>query len=149
MFTIANSPTMVAKIYHQPADPQKMAKLRHQLQVAQPDLQKVAAWPTGILLDWNNSKAVRGILMPRMSGKEIHRLYGPADRAVEFPSAGWDYLIHVAMNCGAAFETLHERGIVMADVNEGNLLVTEADARVVSAAGRMWMKTGGMKIRLG
>jgi DNA-binding helix-hairpin-helix protein with protein kinase domain len=34
------------------------------------------------------------------------------------------------MNCSVAFETLHEQGIVMADVNEGNLLVKENDGRV-------------------
>ncbi|MCW5558266.1 MAG: hypothetical protein KIT22_10605, partial [Verrucomicrobiae bacterium] len=73
---------------------------------------------------------VRGIVMPRMPGKEIHKLYGPGDRSAEFPQAGWDFLIHVAMNCAAAFETLHEHGVVMADVNEGNLLVKENNGRV-------------------
>ncbi|MDA1277226.1 MAG: hypothetical protein O2960_24710 [Verrucomicrobia bacterium] len=59
-------------------------------------------------------------------GKEIHRLYGPHDRYVEFPSAAWDFLIHVAKNSAAAFETLHEHGVIMADVNEKNLLVTSS-----------------------
>lgn len=130
VFEIEGSTGLVAKLYHQPADAQKAAKLRYQVQSSKPALNGIAAWPTDILLDLANPKIVRGILMPRMLGKEIHKLYGPADRAAEFATAGWDFLIHVAMNSAAAFETLHEHGVVMADVNEGNLLVTEGDGRV-------------------
>ena len=130
VYEIENSSAMVAKLYHKPAEVQKATKLRYQVQAAKPDLQKVAAWPTDLLLDPGNPRVVRGIVMPRMAGKEIHKLYGPSDRAAEFPEVGWDFLIHVAMNCGVAFETLHEQGVVMADVNEGNLLVKEGDGRV-------------------
>ena len=130
VFEIENAPAMVAKVYHQPAEPQKVTRLRYQVQVAKPDLRNIAAWPTELLLDPRNPSVVRGIVMPRMAGKEIHKLYGPGDRAAEFPAVGWDFLIHVAMNCGAAFETLHEQGVVMADVNEGNLLVKEGDGQV-------------------
>lgn len=130
VFAIEDSSTMVAKLYHQPAVAQKAAKLRWQVQAARPELRSIAAWPTDLLLEPKSPSTVRGITMPRMAGKEIHQLYGPAARAVEFPSAGWDFLIHVAMNCAAAFDTLHQEGIVMADVNEGNLLVSERDGRV-------------------
>ena len=130
VFEIDGSTGLVAKLYHQPADAQKAAKLRYQVQSPKPALNGIAAWPTDLLLDLANPKIVRGILMPRMLGKEIHKLYGPADRAAEFTKAGWDFLIHVAMNSAVAFETLHEHGAVMADVNEGNLLVTEGDGRV-------------------
>src|ERR1051326_8976794 len=121
---------MVAKLYHQPANPEQAAKLRYQIQIPKPEIQGVAAWPTGLLLDPTNPKVVRGIIMPRVSGKEIHKLYGPSDRAIEFPAVGWDFLVHVAMNSAAAFETLHEHGVIMADVNEGNLLVKECEGRV-------------------
>jgi DNA-binding helix-hairpin-helix protein with protein kinase domain len=130
VFEIENTSVMVAKLYHQPAEAQKATKLRYQVQSAKADLQKVTAWPTELLLDTGNPQVVRGIVMPRMAGKEIHKLYGPSDRAVEFPAVGWDFLIHVAMNCAVVFEILHENGVVMADVNEGNLLVKEGDGRV-------------------
>lgn len=130
VYAIDGVPGMVAKLYHQPADPEKAAKLRYQVQIAKPELRGVAAWPTELLLDPANPRVVRGIVMPRISGKEIHKLYGPSDRAIEFPAVAWDFLVHVAMNCAAAFETLHEHGIIMADVNEGNLLVKEGEGRV-------------------
>jgi DNA-binding helix-hairpin-helix protein with protein kinase domain len=131
VYEIEGAPTLVAKLYHQPADTLKATKLRHQIKLAQAPLRSIAAWPTDLLFDpVGHKKTVRGIVMPRMPGKEIHKLYGPGDRAAEFPAAGWDFLIHVAMNCAAAFETLHEHGAVMADVNEGNVLVKEADGRV-------------------
>lgn len=130
LYLIENSPTMVAKVYHQPAEVLKATKLRYQVQVSSPALQSIAAWPTELLLDPNNRNFLRGIVMPRLAGKEIHKLYGPADRAAEYPSAGWDFLIHAAMNCAAAFETLHENGVLMADVNEGNLLVNERTGQI-------------------
>lgn len=130
VFEIAGTTAFVAKVYHQPAEPLKATKLRSQVQTAQVALQAIAAWPTDLLVEDSNRNLVRGVLMPRMSGKEIHLLYGPGTRSLEFPKAGWDFLIHVAMNCAAAFQTLHEHSVVMADVNEGNLLVNETDGRV-------------------
>lgn len=70
--------------------------------------------------------------MPFVKGKEIHQLFGPRERFVEFPSVGWDSLVHVARNCAAAFNSVHDLGVVIGDVNEGNLLVT-SDGTVGSA----------------
>jgi DNA-binding helix-hairpin-helix protein with protein kinase domain len=130
VFELAGTSAIVAKIYHQEPDQQKSAKLRHQVQAPRSGLHTIAAWPEGLLFAPGKPTVVRGILMPRIAGKEIHKLYGPGDRASEFPRAGWDFLIHVAMNCAAAFETLHTHDVVMADVNEGNLLISELDGRV-------------------
>src|SRR3982750_4419563 len=87
VFEVAGSDS-VAKIYHQPADSQKVNRLRYQIQAVNPGLRKIAAWPTELLVDPHNRGIVRGVLMPRISGKEIHKLYGPADRQAEFPLAG-------------------------------------------------------------
>lgn len=130
VFEIEGTSAIVAKLYHNPVDPNKAAKLRYQVQSAPAAVRSIAAWPSDVLSDPRDSRQVRGIMMPRMPGKEIHKLYGPGDRSTEFPTAGWDFLIHVAMNCAAAFETLHQHGAVMADVNEGNFLVTEKEGRV-------------------
>lgn len=121
---VASSPTLVAKLYHTVPHPKKTTKLQHLCRAGNTGLLNISAWPQGLLYSSNDRKTVRGFLMPRIQGKEIHHLYGPRDRQLEFPSAAWDFLIHVARNCAAAFETLHEHGVVMADVNEKNLLVT-------------------------
>jgi DNA-binding helix-hairpin-helix protein with protein kinase domain len=124
IYELPSDPSKVAKIYHQTPSPQKVTKLKYLRSLASPNLIEVAAWPTSLLFDANHRQAVGGFIMPLVKGKEIHRLYGPHDRYVEFPSAAWDFLIHVAKNSAAAFETLHGQGVVMADVNEKNLLVT-------------------------
>lgn len=117
---------LVAKLYHKDKVPdlKKATKLQHLCRVGNTGLLNISAWPQGLLYSESDRRTVRGFLMPRIQGKEIHHLYGPRDRQSEFPSAAWDFLIHVARNCAAAFETLHEHGVVMADVNEKNLLVT-------------------------
>ena len=126
IYELADDPSKVAKVYHQAPSAQKVTKLNHLRSLTSRNLLEIAAWPTSLLFDANNQHAARGFVMPLVKGKEIHRLYGPHDRYVEFPSAAWDFLIHVAKNSAAAFETLHEHGIVMADVNEKNLLVTSS-----------------------
>jgi len=124
IYELANDPSKVAKIYHQPPPAEKVTKLKHLRSLASNNLLEIAAWPTSLLFDVNHRHVARGFIMPLVKGKEIHCLYGPHDRYVEFPSAAWDFLIHVAKNAAAAFETLHEHGAVMADVNEKNLLIT-------------------------
>ncbi len=124
VYEVPSEPSLVAKLYHKPADSQRAAKLQHLCGAGNAGLLNIAAWPRWLLFASNDRRSVRGFLMPRIEGKEIHRLYGPRDRCLEFPAAAWDFLIHVARNCAAAFETLHENGVVMADVNEKNLLVT-------------------------
>lgn len=130
IYEIAGTTSTVAKLYNHFPDAIKIAKLRHQVQMPRTNLHAVSAWPTGLLFDPSRPNLIRGILMARVCGKEIHKLYGPSDRASDFPKAGWDFLIHTAINCAAAFETIHQHGVVMADVNEGNLLVDERDGRV-------------------
>ena len=123
-FDAASHPGHVVKLYHEPPSQEKAAKLRHLTQLASshPALLSFAAWPTSLVTD---GREPRGFLMPLAKGKEIHQLFGPRERFVEFPSAGWDFLVHVARNCAAAFDSIHRLGVVIGDVNEGNLLVTQ------------------------
>jgi DNA-binding helix-hairpin-helix protein with protein kinase domain len=114
----------VVKLYHERPSQEKAAKIRHLTQLAgsHPSLLSFAAWPTSLVTD---GKEPRGFLMPFAKGKEIHQLFGPRERFIEFPTAGWDFLVHVARNCAAAFDSIHRMGVVIGDVNEGNLLVTQ------------------------
>jgi len=124
IYQVTSDPSCVAKLYHAPPHGQRTAKLRYLCRAGNAGLLDVAAWPRSLLYATGDKTTVRGFIMPRIEGKEIHKLYGPRDRHLEFPSAAWDFLLRVARNCAAAFETLHENGVVMADVNEKNLLVT-------------------------
>lgn len=93
------------------------------VQGATPALLQVAAWPTSVLYGGNRAA---GLLMPRVVGHhEIHELYGPKQRRIEFPTAGWGFLVHAARNVAAAFETIHAHGHVVGDVNQGNIVVSQ------------------------
>ena len=65
-----------------------------------------------------------GLLMTKMVGaRPLHELYGTTNRRRHFPDVGWHHLVLAARNAAAAFHTLHSAGIVVGDVNQGNLLV--------------------------
>lgn len=92
IYEIAGDPTSVAKIYHQAQPSEKSVKLIHLRKVASKSLFDIAAWPVNLIYNSSDRQLVRGFTMPRVRGKEIHRLYGPGDRAMEFPAATWDFL---------------------------------------------------------
>lgn len=122
VFEIAGNPQLVGKLYHQPPAPEKVAKLEHLRALSTPRIQSFAALPTAVLYE---SGRARGFVMPLVRGKEIHQLFGPKERFVEFPTAKWDFLVRVAQNCAAAFDEVHKLGVVIGDVNEGNALVSD------------------------
>ena len=121
VYEAISHPGHVVKFYHQPPDDLKASKLGQMVQTATPEVLSFAAWPK--LLVWDPKGNLRGFLMPAVQGKEIHELYGPKERFLNFPSARWDFLVHVARNCASAFDEIHKTGSVIGDVNEGNLLV--------------------------
>lgn len=125
VFEIPGDSHIVAKIYHHAVSKEKAEKLRLMTSVASDDLTKFAALPVATLSNVQNGPVV-GLLMPRVSGhSEIHNLYSPAYRKQKFPDKDWNFLVHVAMNCAAAFDALHGKSLVIGDVNQGNILVSE------------------------
>jgi DNA-binding helix-hairpin-helix protein with protein kinase domain len=113
----------VAKVYLQPPTREKAAKLQWMAAVPSPDLRKIAAWPTTTLHD-RGGKLV-GFLMPRASGQEIHNLYNPGSRKKYFPNENWRFLLRAALNSAIAFETMHDATVIVGDVNQKNILVSE------------------------
>jgi DNA-binding helix-hairpin-helix protein with protein kinase domain len=62
--------------------------------------------------------------MTKMEGaRPLHELYGTTNRRRHFPEVGWHHLVLAARNTAAAFHTVHSAGVVVGDVNQGNLLV--------------------------
>jgi DNA-binding helix-hairpin-helix protein with protein kinase domain len=116
-------PKQVAKLYLAPPDAKKQAKLSFMADVADSELLKYVAWPQETLHAHRGGPVV-GFLMPKISGRDaIHMIYSPAHRRQNRPKLAWDFLLFVARNTAAAFETLHARGHVLGDVNQGNVLV--------------------------
>ena len=96
----------------------------------------VLAWPSDIALD---GSCFVGFLMPRIdmnAAVELHNVANPSDRHDRTLRAPdwltgftWHYHLRVAANLALATAMLHDRGYVIGDFNERNVLVTD-EARV-------------------
>jgi DNA-binding helix-hairpin-helix protein with protein kinase domain len=124
IYTLAHAPDLVAKVYKELPAAETADKLRYMIQVGGDDLQQRAAWPAATLHDAPGGPLV-GFLMPRFADRRpIQNLYGLTPRRRYFPDADWDFLLRAAENIAAAFAAVHARGVVIGDVNAGNLLVS-------------------------
>lgn len=125
VYEIAGRDDTVAKIYHKPLTPDKASKLSAMSALPAERLLSIAAWPTSTVHQ-KPGAPVCGLLMPKVSGfKEVHTLYGPKSRLTQFPNATWPFLVHTAMNTARAFAVIHEQGLVIGDVNQSNLYVSD------------------------
>ncbi|MBY0526051.1 MAG: tetratricopeptide repeat protein [Gemmataceae bacterium] len=124
---LTDTATAVAKIYHQPTA-EHAAKLGAML--AAPPADPMAgtghvsiAWPSTRLFD-ADSRCI-GYLMPRVhEARLLHEFYNPKVRQQVCPGFHHGYLLRTARNLAAAVRAVHERGYVIGDVNESNILVT-------------------------
>src|SRR5439155_19445245 len=65
-------------------------------------------------------------LMPRFSGvRPIIDYYHPQTRLKHCPLFNYPYLLHTARNLAVAMRALHQRGYVIGDLNESNILVSD------------------------
>lgn len=124
VFELTKTDKLAAKVYHKtPLEDEQVEKLKAMIAVGGEELAPIAAWPRDLLID-ARTKRPCGVLMTRISdARELHELYGATPRAKHYPHAYWHHLVLAARNAAAAFETLHARGVVIGDVNQGNLLV--------------------------
>jgi DNA-binding helix-hairpin-helix protein with protein kinase domain len=126
VFVVHDQPALAGKIYHQtPLTPDLVAKLEAMVNCRTNKLEAISAWPQSLLYT-PHRKEPCGILIPCIgAASHMHELYGTSNRRKHFPHARWQHLVLAARNTAAAFDTMHEAGIVVGDVNQGNLLVDE------------------------
>lgn len=129
IFAIKDNTNMVAKIYKGQAGEEKSAKLSTMVKLQSPRLSSISAWPVDTLHS-EKAEPVVGFVMKKVLGKSIHLLYSPKSRIVEFPNAGWDFILHAAINLARAFGVVHECGHVVGDVNHDNAYI-QKDATVI------------------
>ena len=124
VYALESDDRFVAKLYHQrPLPPDTLAKLQAMIERRSDSLNAISAWPVEMLQDPRSRDAL-GILLPNVSdSKHLHELYGTANRKRHFPEARWHHMVLAARNVAAAFESMHASGIVVGDVNQGNLMV--------------------------
>jgi len=146
VYEIANRPDVVAKIYHKPVDVEKAEKIEAQASMKANGLLSLTAWPLELLRTAGNEPC--GFVMPKISGyKDIHTLYNPRSRKLEFPSADWRFLVRSSVNVAKAFAEIHTSGCVIGDVNHGGITVSDkatvrlidCDSFQVSVGGRLFL----------
>lgn len=124
VYEVMGDSSVVAKIYHdKPLSEEQFCKLDWMVGKRTSSLSKIAAWPESVLRDRRGNEPC-GLLMPKVErSRQLHELYGTSNRRMHFPEVRWHHLLLASRNLAAAFHTLHEQGIVVGDVNQGNLMV--------------------------
>ena len=129
VYQIQSQSNQVLKLYHSPVKREKAIKLAAMVRLQNSMLRSFSAWPEKTVHHTQGGPTV-GLVMPKVGDTtEIHELYSPAQRKSRFPDRDWRFLLRTALNCAAAFDELHKAGVVIGDVNQGNLLVDD-DAQV-------------------
>src|SRR6185312_15826557 len=122
VYELSDHSGLVLKLYNEPLTADKAGKLRQMLAVNNPAIEAYAAWPVDLIL--NNDGHVCGFVMKKLTGyMPLHNSFSPMDRKKLFPDKGYNFLVHVARNLSTAFLKLHEAGLIVGDVNEGNILI--------------------------
>lgn len=141
-------PVLVAKLYHRPLQRHhdKLAAM-----IANPPVDPMAdkghasiAWPLDRVFSADGQRKFLGFVMPRVQrALPIFEFYNPKSRLQFCPLFHFGYLLQTARNLAAAVRAIHERGYVIGDLNESNLLVNnqalvtvvDTDSFQVPAAG--------------
>lgn len=130
VFDVPTRANQVAKLYHKEPNSKKQAKLSFMASTADAQLLNYVAWPQETL-HLSQGGPIVGFLMPKVSNKDpIHMVYSPAHRRQDYPKAAWDFLLYLARNIAASFETIHAHGHVIGDVNQNSFMVGR-DSKVV------------------
>lgn len=141
----------VAKMYN-PGHGPPPGKLDTMMRMCNERLRRIAAWPVATIRG-GPTGAVLGFVMDRIADHQpIHNLYNPRSRKERFPQADWAFLVLAARNVAAAFAVMHANGIVVGDVNHGNLLVgkdatvklIDCDSFQVADGGKLFRCTVGV-----
>ncbi len=128
VYEMAGRADGAAKIYLKAPDRGKAEKISVMVGMATPRLIALSAWPTATL--HGPRRELTGFVMPKLAGhRPVFQVYGPKLRLRQFPKADWRFLVHTAGNVARAFGVMHESGLVVGDVNHGNLFVGQ-DATV-------------------
>ncbi len=122
VYELPYSAGLVLKQYNETLSPIQAGKLKQMVAMRNPAVDAYAAWPAGLV--YNDARELCGFVMKKLTGfVPLHMIFSPMDRKKLFPDKGYNFLVHVARNLATAFHKLHEAGLVVGDVNEGNILI--------------------------
>ncbi|RFM28460.1 protein kinase domain-containing protein [Deminuibacter soli] len=122
VFEVHHNDAVVVKLYNEELSTEKAEKLKYMVEIGNDDIRAYAAWPSDIVTDLKGN-TIGFVMRKLVNSVPLHMLFSPMDRKKLFPARGYNFLVHVARNLAAAFYTLHNAGLVIGDVNEGNILI--------------------------
>jgi DNA-binding helix-hairpin-helix protein with protein kinase domain len=132
VYPIEGDSLQVAKIYHEPPDPQQVRKLLAMIDNAKPALDSLTAWPSATLHESPGGPCVGFRMASAIGFKEAHKLYSPRDRKAEFDHADWRFLVRASSNIAKAFAAIHATGNVIGDVNHSSVMIgPDATVRLI------------------
>jgi serine/threonine protein kinase len=158
VYSVQNYPDRLAKIYHgklRPDYPQKLAWMRDHPPV-DPTLAEghaSLAWPMELLYTGNGQLC--GYLMPFIrKAALLLEVFNPRLRARFSSEFNRRYLHRAARNLAVALGALHNKGYIVGDLNESNILVTptalvtliDTDSFQVQEPGRLRPKVYGCPV---
>jgi DNA-binding helix-hairpin-helix protein with protein kinase domain len=124
IYTLADDPNLLAKLYRDRTSPQKAEKLSWMVRNGPSDLRKYTAWPKALLYAQAGGALVGFLMRCFVDFQPIHHLYSAPQRLKFFPRADWSFLACAARNCAAAFDEVHQACCLVADVNQSNVFVS-------------------------
>ena len=128
VYLIRNEPDLLAKIYTPEPRRGYDGKLAWMLANPPPNPGQALghhsiAWPSDLLYDGTGRFV--GYTMPHVrNAAQLLEVFNPALRAQTLPDFNRMYLHRTARNLAAALGALHNKGYVVGDLNESNVLVT-------------------------
>lgn len=132
VYNIVGIKTECAKIYKSPTKEQYQ-KLRAMIKnpPTDPMLSKghrSIAWPLRLLFMDEKKRKFAGFVMPKLSRKSFNSLLqysNPDNRNKKFHGKfTWYHLLNTARNLASAVAAIHDRGYVIGDIKEVNILVS-------------------------
>lgn len=126
VYRVPGDDSLLVKIYWEKVEDELANKLR--VMVANPPDDPMRdkghasiAWPKDLVLGQNQE--ICGFVMPRLrDGHAISRFYDLATRRVQLPFFTYKSLCLLGSNLASAVWALHDKGYVIGDVNEGNIM---------------------------
>ncbi len=142
VFEIAGDDKILAKVYHERLSPQKEEKLRQMVAMWSADIERFISWPVDFCVDAATGK--QAVIIKRLINcVPLHQIVSPMDRKKLFPEKSYSFLIHVARNLAIALHKIHEQGLVVGDINEGNILVNKQGLVFFIDCDSFQLKRGG------
>lgn len=129
VYDVEGNPDLVVKIYNdkkrnsnkQDEYNELITKIQAMCDICDDTIMQRAGWPQQIV--YLNGEPM-GFTMNKIKYcNTFHQLADTIDRKEKFADNNWKYSLYVAYNLACAVNALHQKGVVIGDINESNFLI--------------------------